>query len=223
MNSSTPCRARIAIILITFGALLPGLSGCNMIGFAASVVTGDGTQTQRFKAEYRGLENKSVAVIVAADEYMLYENPGSQLAISRAVSKQMAVDMPGIKLANPQDVAHFQTENPYWSTLPNRQILDALKVQRLVYIDLTELSTHDPGNSNEWRGVIVANVSVAEADAADPDNFVYRSLVNVKYPTDRSIGVLEANDQSVRLGMLKLFGSDVSDLFHDHEKVVPKW
>lgn len=216
---NAPGRGRQIPLLFSLILLALAASGCNWMGWTAQTLTGDGKQRSQVTAEYRGMENKSVAVIVAASEYTLFEHPGAPVAISRAVSHQLATDIKGVKLTDPQQIAKFQYDNPYWITMTNGQLLQNLKVDRIIYIDLTQFSTHEPGNTYVWRGVVVANVSVAEANAKNPDNFTYQRLVNVQFPEDRPVGLLNSDDQTVQLGTLRLFGAAVSNLFHDHEEV----
>lgn len=203
--------------LICAACLLLLLPGCNIAGFVAQSVSGDGKRSYDVEADYPGLEGKSAAVIVAADEMTLFAHPGVQSRVCRAVTTQLALDIPGIKLSDPEQVGKFQLDNPYWNTLTYSELLAKLKVERLVYIDLTQYATHDPGNSHVWQGSVVAGVSVAASDAVNPNNLVYASTVTANFPEDGRIGVLDSNDSIIQTGMLKTFSLKVSQLFHNHK------
>jgi hypothetical protein len=211
-------HARLALLLAACAAL----TGCNMLGWVSNVVGGEQTQKTHVTAEYRGLEGKRVAVIVAADEYRLFEYPNCQLGVSRAVSRQLAADIKGIELTDPAKIAAFQSDNAAWITMPNRELLRALDVDRLVYIELKDYTTHEPGNRHVWRGVISGRVSVAEADAAEPNNFAYANEVYAAFPPDEPVGVLGTDDATIQAGMLGQFATRVSGLFHDYNAVVKK-
>ena len=69
-----------------------------------------------------------------------------------------------------------------------------MDVDKIVLIDLVEYRTHEPGNSYIWQGLITANIGVIDAHASDPDNFVYYNTVQVRFPEESSIGVVDADD-----------------------------
>lgn len=203
--------------LIGMALVISLLPGCNIVGYVAHGVSGDGKKTHEVTADYPGLAGKSVAVIVAADEMTLFAHPGVQTRVCRAVTTQMAADIPGLELSDPEQIARFQLDNPYWNTLTYSELLAKLKVERLVYIDLTEYATHEPGNRHVWQGSVIAGVSVAASDASDPNNLVYTSTVTANFPEDGRIGVLDSNDNVIQAGMLRNFSLKVSRLFHNHK------
>lgn len=201
----------VALLAAAFIAL----GGCNIVGYVSQGVAGDGKRTYDVDAEYTGLEGKRVAVIVAADEMTLFAQPGLQGRVCRAVTAQLGSDIVGIQLTTPEKVTKFQFDNTYWNTLTYGDLLKRLDVDRLVYIDLSEYSTHEPGNKNVWQGTILGSVSVAAADAVNPNDLVYTNRVSATFPEDARIGVLDANDDAIQTGMLRTFSQRVSALFHD--------
>ncbi len=199
--------------------VLGAASGCALVGFAAHVVAGgDEANTVTVPAEYEGLTNQTTAVLVAADEYTLYEYPAATSAICQQISARLAVSIPGIQVADPKQIQRFQDANPFWATLPYNQLLKRLGVQRLVYIDLIRYTTHESGNAYVWRGTVTANLGVAAADADDPDRFVYATTTQANYPPNQT-GRLNSDNQTIQLGMLHTFAQHVTNLFQDHKAV----
>ncbi len=195
--------------------LAVGLAGCELISFASFIAVGD-NPTQKVHAQYKEMENKRFAVLVAADEYTLYQSPEAASAICQAVTRQLATNIPSARPVDPRQVIAFQEQNPYWTTSPYGPLLKRLNVDRLIIIDLVQYNMHDKGNSHVWRGVAVANVSVAEAEADDPNNLTFSTTVKTVYPPDTSIGVLQAEESSFRMGLLGQFTTTVANLFSDH-------
>ncbi len=194
--------------------------GCNLLGFAAHVVTGgDSGKTVTVAAEYRGLEHRTVAVLVSADEYTFFEYPDASEAVCRQASAGLAANVPGIELVDPLQISRFQQENPFWNTLRFTELLKRLQVDRIIYVDLVQYALHEPGNVHLWRGSMVTNVAVAASDAPNADNFVYKKTLQIRFPEADSIGLLNANQQTIRLGMLRDFSRELVDLFRDHEVV----
>lgn len=201
----------IGVVLLV--GLLGSVSGCKFLSY---VFLGY-EQTEDVEASYQGLDGRHVAVMVAADEQILFQHPGAARLISRQLSASLMAGVEGIRLADPKQIEAFVDENPYWETLLPSQIVEGLGVDRLVLVGLYEYRLHEPGNAHVWRGVVSADVSVIEAEAEDPDNASFSSVVSVQYPTETAIGVLESDSQSVELGLLQAFGEKTTNLFREHE------
>ena len=214
-----PHRAFMAMVCLM---LASAAGGCNLIGFAAHVIAGGDTQKVSVDAEYSGLDHQSVAVLVAADEYTLFEYPDATDDVCRQISTQLASSVPGVKVVNPQQINVFQKENPFWSALSSGDLIERLRIDRLIYIDLIQYALHEPGNSYMWQGVVMANLTVASADSDDPNHPVYSTTVQDRYPQDKAIGVLVADHPTIRLGLLRSFANKVVNLFQPHDEVVSR-
>jgi len=208
MRQANPLRH--ALLLLLTPMLM--LGGCEFGAFVAPR-----EQTFDVKAQYRGLENQSVAVLVAADEYTLFRFPKAPEYTTKAVSGAIQGTVPGARLTDPKRITEFQKENPWWATLQYSKIAEELGVDRLVIIDLAEYRTREPGNAYIWRGVMSGNIAVIESDSPDPDEIVFTADIAVQFPEEGAVGVLDESDETMQLGMLKLFSRDVSRLFHDHQ------
>ncbi len=198
------CLALLALVLL--------LGGCEFGAFIAPR-----ERTYDVKAQYHGLEGKSVAVLVAADEHTLFRFPKAPEHTSKAVSGAIQGTVPGVRLADPRAILKFQRENPWWPTLHYSKIAEELGVQRLIVIDLSDYRTQEPGNAYIWRGVMSGNLAVMEADGSDPDEIAYTQDISVQFPEEGAVGVLDESDETMQLGMLKLFSRNVARLFHDHQ------
>jgi hypothetical protein len=191
------------------------LVGCKTAGFLAQSLRG--STRVKVQAEYRGLDQKTIAVMVIPNESTRLRFPNAMLDISKYVTTRLSVDVPGAAPIKPEDIVTYQENNPHWITLPYGELLQAMKVQRLVLVSLTQYTVHDPGNPQVWRGTLEAKVSVVESEAVDPDNFAYSSIIKAVYPPDRPVGLLNSDSEQMQLGMLKAFAGQVSGLFHDYE------
>jgi len=215
MNTRSFARPSLAAVVLA--GCLGCLAGCETLGFVAHVAGGGEGPPIEVTAEYDGLDDQKVAVLVNADLPVLYQFPHAPLEITSAVNAQLADGVPGIELVNARDVVEYQHRNIYWNTATPAELMDNLDVTRLVMIDLIEFRTHEPGNTMVYRGVISARVKVFEADAAQPNNPTYGNVVSASYPPDRPEGVPEANAEAIRKGALDLFARAVAGKFHDHK------
>ncbi len=201
-------------------ATLTALGGCELIGFAAHVVAGgeDGNKVI-VDAEYRGLAQKSVAVMVSADEYTLFEYPTAPADVRRQVCSTLTTRLPDVKVVDPQQIEDFQTQNPFWTARGYGDLLERLGVDRLLHIGLVRYALHERGNTYQWRGVITANIGVAEADGTEPNDFAYATTLQAEFPPGGSIGLLDADHRTTQFGLLRLFAHQLANRFQDHEVV----
>jgi len=193
------------------------LSGCEAAGWLAQGLEGSAPPIQ-VEAEYQGLQNQRVAVLVDAKLDTMYRHPLAQLEVAKVVSDRIAANVPGATVLNPRQVVDFQQRNIYWNTSTYSELAKRLDVSRLVMIDLSEYRLHEPGNVHMWRGQIAASVGVAETDSDKPDDLAYATVVNVAYPPDKPMGAIKADERTIKLGMYDLFGRAVVGKFHDHER-----
>jgi hypothetical protein len=213
-------RAAAVLGLVLLSA---SLGGCNIFGLATWLALGD-EQTVSRKAQYHGLDNKSIAVLVNLDGETALRYKTAQINICQSVSASLAEKLPGTRLVDPQQIAKFQRDNAYWSTRSYNELLAALKVDRLVIVDVSEYSDHEPGDANVWQGVVEADVIVAAADAKNPDDAVYKQRVQADFPEDQPMGIVDstANSATIQLGMLNTFSKKTAWLFYDHDEVVKR-
>jgi hypothetical protein len=209
---SAPGGKRLWMAVMLGGALLCS-QGCALAGYIAYVIRGPNKEP-KIAQEYFKMENKTVAVLVSADDRTLYQFPSAPAAICRYVSRRLSAEVPGVTPLDPEQVIQFQAENPYWNTTPRSELFQRLRVDRLVVVDVAEYSTHDPGDANLWRGVLVAGVGVGEAESTRPDDLVYYRKVEVSFPPNQTIGLTNSDDATIQHGMLTRFSTHVRKLVH---------
>lgn len=172
--------------------------------------------------EYHGLVDQRVAVMIAADSHMLHRYPQAPRYLSKAVTARIAHHVPGVTMTIPEQVVQFQTDNPYWMNMRYGELVEKMGVDKIVLVDLVEYQTHEPGNAHIWQGLITANLGVIDAQAEDPDNFVYYNTVTARFPEQSSIGLIDSDERTIRLGMVLLFSREGGGLFYDHQIEVDK-
>ena len=149
----------------------------------------------------------------------MFHHPRAIEELCTILTRRLTTDIAGLRPPTPQQLVRLQRENPYWVTETYGSLARRLNVDRIVYVEVVEYGTTQPGNRHGYQGVVAANVSVTEADGADPDNPVFTQTVKATFPPDRPLGLLEADEESIKLGMHSLFVQQVSRLFHDHKVV----
>lgn len=206
-------------VAISFSLLcaVATLGGCNVMGWMAQGFHGDKAQKTTITAQYLGLDGSTVAVLVSASPQTGYTHPHATTAVTQAVSARLLREVEAIDVIDPRDLEAFRRRNPYWNTLPYTELARLLQVDRVVHIDLSRYETHEPGNAYQWQGVILANVGVAEAEADNPASFAFFTTVEARYPPNKRVGVVNADEATIQLGMVSAFSMKVANLFRDHE------
>ena len=221
MTRRPPARTAPVPLVLLLALLAAALPGCNLMGWMAHGVAG-GEKKRTVDAQYHGLEGKTVAVVVAADDVTQFRDPEAVFAICRALSARISDTVPGARVVDPKQVTKFLDENPYWHTLLLSRLIERLGVERLVYVDIVEYQTNEPGNAALGQGKITANIGVLEAEAKeqglDPDQFKFSELVSSMYPEDNRFGVPDADRATIRLGLISTFSRDVVRLFSTHQR-----
>jgi hypothetical protein len=207
------CRGLGLVALMLLAAVL-NVSGCVPMPGEKVLVDVAG--------EYLGLVDQRVAVMVAADGYMLHSYPEAPIRLSKSITSRIAQHVPGVVTTIPEQVARFQEANPYWMNMRYGELAEKMGVDKIVLVDLVEYQTHEPGNAHLWQGLITANVGVIDANAPDPDNFIYYKTVGARFPEESDIGIIDTDDDTIQLGMVVLFARKAGGLFYDHQIEVDK-
>lgn len=196
-------------LLVTAAAVLTGCNGAR--SFTQEVID--------VKAQYLDLNNRSVAVVVSMSDYAEFKHPNAKQAISEEMVRRIKANVPGVTLTSPGEVLKWQRDNPYWTTRPPSMLIEQLKVERLVLVEIGEYRTHEPGDKHVLRGVISASVNIVEAEAADPDNFGASFTKHTMYPEpgESKIGRVGDDEAVLEVRTQIRFCESAAGLFYDHQ------
>ena len=191
--------------------------GCNIFG-AAGVVAHNLEREKKIEvlAEYEGLRNETVAVVVQADHLTLYEYPQVVANICANVSRRIQQNVEGSKVLNPTIVLEWTYRTSNWSAMPYGEVAKELGVDRLVWIDIFEFRLNPPGNRWIWEGVATASVGIVESSGFDPDSFAEHWDTSVEYPDIKGLGRESADKKNVETGLMAKFVQKMSWIFYDH-------
>ncbi len=199
----------LAVSCVTAGCALPQI---------VSVV---GHNIEREKkvevlAQYDGLENRTVAVLVHADLSLLYEYPMVKPNITANIAARLQQNVPGIRVLAPSQVLTWEYQTPTWSSMPMGQVCELLDVDRVVYVDVYEFRLNPPGNRFLWEAMGVANVRIFERGSLDPDMSVDEFSVTARFPDERTVTREQRRQEEIEAGIVGRFCQKVAWLFYDH-------
>lgn len=213
---------RLLVWVALIAALAP--TGCAIPQLLGGMMQNEEYQKRiEVLADYDGLDDQTVAVVVVTDMATLYEYPDLALKISSGVSGRLAENVPGLhsKVLDPRYILQWQYRTPQWDALPYGEIAVQLNVDRVVFIDIYEYRLNPPGNYWQWEGVCGANIGIIEQDSIDPDMFATTYNIAVEFPGITGLGRESASAQQIETGLLADFIKKTSWLFYDH--IEPKY
>jgi hypothetical protein len=212
----------IALTILTFGLC----SGCQLAGIALD--TYQETGTKEVKAEYRGLEGKTFAVVVTADRFIQSEQPQLIDYVTTNLTRRLAArtnDPTPAGFIPAEKVLQHLYDNPGWTS---KSMVDLAKglgdVQRLVFVEITDYQLREPGNQYEWDGVAAGTLSIVELDSKTPDEFAFQKPITVHFPGKKGYGPAQMTQNTVTTALAMRFIDRAAWLMYDHdEKYRPEY
>jgi hypothetical protein len=189
-----------------------------------------GSETETVEAEYEGLEDTRLAVVVyPMSEAILYNHPQADLELAFAITgalrrAQQEGKLKDLRIIDPRRVAGYLQRDLQWEALPKDKLAERLGAKHLLLVTITEFSTREPGSLHLYRGRVSGEAALYQAGLEDERAMVWhtRDAIRVEHPKDRPVGNLGEDDTAVRRPTEALFALKLARKFYDHkEKVQP--
>ena len=201
--------------LVVLGAVLASSAGCYVPHFLVWLL-GPREITKTVKSEY-DLKAERLIIVCYAGTDILFAYPTVPLEISQELVYAIARDLDDrVKtIVHPVEVVRWQEGTLEWPNMSLDQIAREFQADALLYVELERYTMVEEGSANLFRGRAKARIQVVRPDAeANP---VYETTVEVTFPEERPVGVLETSERVMRRGTNLLFARDVIRKFYDHK------
>ena len=199
---------------LALSSLLLGLGGCQLLGaLAAKAPVPD------VDAAYKKLAGHTVGIMIYADKSVLLDWPNLQVDAGNSIINKLLIaqqadvkDMKGVKFPYPPaSFVKYQREHPELDAVPVTEYAGKLGVERLIYVEVNDLSTRADGGSQLYLGKIDATLKVIEMDDKKVGTIGFseegmKSQFPEKAPRE---GVLNANDRAMYAGAVNSMTNDV--------------
>ncbi|HTV47553.1 MAG TPA: hypothetical protein VMG59_03825 [Phycisphaerae bacterium] len=212
INSQALTRAGSLLLL---AVMILNCAGCAF--FATAYQNARGTSVS---AQYTGLDNHSVAILVYADDSITFMYPQAREEISGFIADQFQKNMPSVRLLDYQQVIAYQDQTPGWESLPIKSVGDHFSVDRVLYLELVNYTTHAAGATDLLQGHIEANVYIYDTKLPG-DGLVYQTHVDVYSPANGPAPPFDSDENSVRMAALGEFSRDVVRNFYNWHNYAP--
>ncbi len=208
----TAARTLSRLLMTALLAAAPlGLSGCWL--FAAS----QESQGTKVPAQYLGLADKSLAIVVYADQASTDEFPSSRTEISNFLAAAFRTKLPSARLLDQREVSAWQDDTLNWNALPEKDIGKHFSTDRVLYIELIAYTTRANASFGDLQGHIKAVCKVFEVD--QPGNGpAWSDVVEVRWPKDRPLDPTTGSEIAVRKRALELFSTELVNRFVEHRE-----
>lgn len=194
----------------------PGCAVGTIVGGMAESHRRNSTRT--VFSEYTGIVDKSFAVVVAADRGIQSIRPQQVARLTTLITQRLIEHADAAGVVPPAVILEYQYNNPRWVTLTYDELAEALGVERLIYVDLSEFRLNDPGNAHLWNGLASGTVGVVEADGPLGDDFAFSRQIAVRFPDQDGYTRTSYTADQVAAVLEKRFVDRLTWLFYDHEE-----
>lgn len=206
-------RMRAAILV---AALALTATGCQIPGQFFAWAFAPRHPKQTVKAEYE-LKAERLVIVPYVGTDVLFSYPAAPLEISTDIVHEILLRIPDrVKMIiHPVQVIQWQESNLEWPSMSLVRVAEMFQADTLMYVEVERYSMIEERSANLFRGRIKARVQVVETTAAR--NPVWEDLVEMTFPEDSPVGVLDVSERTIRAGVTRLFAREVVRRFHDHE------
>ena len=201
-------------MLITKRMLFPAVlmcllldNGCsNLLGVIASKAPRPDIQ-----AAYQGLANHSVGVLIWADRSLLMDWPNLPLDMStsvvsklQAAQKDKVKDVLGVTYPYPPaSYVKYQKDHPEIGNLPITTVAEKLGIDRLIYIEVNDLSTRSDNGVALYLGRMDCTLKIVEVKDGLGKIAYEEDGIRVQFPEKApKEGLLAADDRKIYAGSL---------------------
>lgn len=215
-----PLFAILALVLLPLS-----LTGCYLFG----AIVGKVVSPPVVPAQYTGLANQSVAIIVWAGEGTLIDFPDVRIDVSGGLQAklQQAVETKTkevIGITFPQSAAsvvRWQENHPDYEAMPLTEIAPKLGVARVIYVEIERLQTRSDASVELYRGSASATLKVVEVPPdGGPARVAYEEsgIAAVFPPNAREEGRPDGNDFAFYRGTVGALTSEIAKRFVPHQE-----
>ncbi len=209
-------------------------AGCNVLGPVGGII--GQAIPQKVAPEYAGLAHQRIAIMVWAEPGIRTDFPYLQVDTAAGLQEKFkqlqTTDKPdeleGATFPVRADtMARYQQDHPELEAMPITDLalkfnVDAKsdRVDRLIYVEITDFSTRAEASLELYKGNITGSVKVIELKDGKA-KVVYNSADDLKatFPKDSpKEGMPDGTDAKIYQGTLDAFTTELSHRFYTYEK-----
>jgi hypothetical protein len=171
------------------------------------------------EAEYKGLPNSTVAVVVFVEPAILYDYPNLREQISNVVGYQLTKNVDKVKAVEGERVTRFQDDHADWEGMDKTALGKKFGADFVLNISVVTFSTLEPGSTYLHRGFLTAQVTLHKCSLPEKEACVWNGgEIQIKYPEkDTTMGDLNGDDREIRNQTILSFAELLAKKFYKHK------
>jgi hypothetical protein len=196
--------------------LLIAAGGCNILAGPAYLLFGE--KERKVKAEYTGLTEKKIALVIAGRPAIEFEFPMADMDLALIAAHTIAQHVKKVAFVDQNQIDVFQRENLDWAALPMQDIGGKFQAQRVLYVDLLQFTLREENSVNLLRGNLSADIRVYDMESPNPNQPVYQTELTVIYPEVAPVPMSDSAQQATYLQTMGQFAQRLAYRFYDHKE-----
>ena len=201
---------------MALGAIAWNTGGCRALGFFMSLIP---MPAQTVKAEFSGLDAKTVAIVIEADESLVYEWPDVRRRLSESIRAELNLHLDNVVVVRPLRVIRYQDANLRWRSMDRAKLGRKFGADYVLQVVLMDYGVREPGSASLFRGRAHAAASVFDTSRSASQVSVWRDPnIRVSYPEDgRPVSRIVGSIAAMRDEVERRFAEALVRKFYDYK------
>lgn len=215
MTISGSTRLIVALLLGTAITL----AGCNQLAWFGYFIS-PSSRYKTIDAEFEGLEDKKVAVVIVAHERLLYQYPDLREQLCAMINLELTNDEYDldIEVVRSGRIVKYQNSNSDWQAMDRPAMAKAFGADYLLQVTLGDYSMTESGSTTLYRGYICARAEVFDAAKPAEEAMVWSGEVEASYPPDgRPVTRMANAEDTFRTHTGRLFANELVKRFRTYK------
>lgn len=174
-------------------------------------------RTVTIPAEFDGLQDHTVAVVVFASESTQFEYPWVVLNLSAMTSSRLRAGVKNVTTVSPQKITAYQRKNLHWAEIDRTALGKALKADFVLYISLVEFSTVEEGYVDLLRGRVNGEVMVYDCSKEEDKACVWKGEnIRIEFPKTATVRTPK-NESDIHAVIMAKFSEQLAKKFYSYK------
>jgi len=174
-------------------------------------------RTVTIPAEYDGLANHTVAVVIYADEQTQYEYPWVMLNLSARISGRLQEKLENVTTVDARKITAYQRQNLHWTAMDKTELGKALKADFVLHVSLVEFSTAAKGFGETLHGTINGEVKLYDCSEPEIDSLVWTTQnIEIEFPKTPTIRTAK-KEAEIRSIIQAMFADKLAKKFYSYK------
>jgi hypothetical protein len=161
------------------------LGGCTPLNYMLANLAPD-MPGPKVEAQYKDLNNRSVAVVIFADMNVRFEYPTVREEVAGAINRELEATLKKVRTIDAAQVVRFQDAHPGWRNEPLGDLGKKFGADSVLYVCLSEFALQERGSLSLPKGRISGQLSVWDSmplkEGEDPCRWRQDSISSTTEP-----------------------------------------